>query len=240
MISAIIPARYGSTRFPGKPLADINGISMIERVYTQTKKSKRLSEVIVATDHKEIFDKVVSFGGHCMMTSAQHSNGTERCAEVASKLKSDYIVNVQGDEPYIDPAQIDALCSLLVGDTEIATLIKLVENTDDIENNNVVKVVTNKWGEAMYFSRSMIPNQIKSTADSSNHNYFKHIGIYGFRKDTLTQLVQLPKSKLEIAESLEQLRWLENGYKIATTITSIDTVGIDTPEDITKVKSLME
>jgi 3-deoxy-manno-octulosonate cytidylyltransferase (CMP-KDO synthetase) len=243
-ILGIIPARYASTRFPAKPLATLGGKSMIRRVYEQAKKSKSLLKVIVATDHQEIFEHVISFGGDVCMTSAHHVSGTDRCFEVLSKAKTkfDYVINIQGDEPFIEPAQIDLLASLLDGQTELATLIKKIDSVEQLLNPNVVKVVCNKNSEALYFSRSVVPyfrNQ-EQAEWVTHHTYFKHIGMYGYRSDVLEKITSLKVSSLERAESLEQLRWLESGYKINVKETSIETIGIDTPEDLqTAIRQLI-
>jgi len=235
-ILGIIPARYASTRFPAKPLADLDGKSMIRRVYEQAKKSISLTKVIVATDHEEIYNHVVDFGGEVCMTSAHHASGTDRCYEVLSKESSsfDYIINIQGDEPFIDPRQIDLLASLLDGDTELATLVKRIDSVEQLFNPNLVKAVVNKNSEALYFSRSPIPyfRNMEQVEWVTHHAYYKHIGMYAYRNDILEKITRLEMSSLEKAESLEQLRWLENGYKIKVKETSIETMGIDTPEDL--------
>lgn len=235
-ILGIIPARHASTRFPAKPLADLGGKSMIRRVYEQAKKSKSLSKVVVATDHEEIYNHVIDFGGEVCMTSSHHASGTDRCYEVLSKETSsfDYVINIQGDEPFIAPEQIDLLASLLDGKTKLATLIKKIDSVEQLRNPNLVKVVINKDQEALYFSRSMIPyfrNQEQSEW-VTHHPYYKHIGLYAYRNDVLEKITRLEISSLEKAESLEQLRWLENGYAIKVKETSIETMGIDTPEDL--------
>ena len=235
-ILGIIPARHASTRFPAKPLADLGGKSMIRRVYEQAKKSKSLSKVVVATDHEEIYNHVIDFGGEVYMTSPHHASGTDRCYEVLSKETSsfDYVINIQGDEPFIAPEQIDLLASLLDGKTELATLIKKIDSVEQLLNPNLVKVVLNKDQEALYFSRSVIPyfrNQ-EQAEWVIHHSYYKHIGLYAYRNDVLEKITRLEISSLEKAESLEQLRWLENGYKIKVKETSIETMGIDTPEDL--------
>lgn len=237
-IIGIIPARYASTRFPAKPLVDIRGKSMIQRVYEQVKKSKSISSVVVATDRAEIYDHVKKFGGEVCLTKESHVSGTDRCYEALTLQNDnyDYVINVQGDEPFIQPAQIDLLASLLDGKTEIATLIKTIEQEEVLFNPNVVKAVINKKNEALYFSRSTIPH-IRNTSHNdwmSKHTFVKHIGMYAYRSDILQQLTQLEVSSLEKAESLEQLRWLENGFTIKTAITSIETIGIDTPDDLEK------
>lgn len=235
-ILGIIPARYASTRFPAKPLADMGGKSMIRRVYEQAKKSKSLSKVVVATDHEEIYNHVVDFGGDVCMTSTHHASGTDRCYEVLSKEHTsfDYVINIQGDEPFIAPEQIDLLASLLDGDTELATLIKKIDSVEQLFNPNLVKAVVNKNDEALYFSRSPIPyvRNMEQVEWVTHHHFYKHIGMYAYRNDVLEKITRLEISTLEKAESLEQLRWLENGYKIKVKETSIETMGIDTPEDL--------
>ncbi len=238
MILGIIPARYASTRFPGKPLADIGGKSMIQRVYEQVKKSKLVTDAIVATDNQEIFDHVTKFGGRVRMTKESHVSGTDRCYEALTLQKApfNYVINIQGDEPFIQPEQIDLLAGLLDGKTEIATLVKKIEDREQLFNPNVVKVVVAANGEALYFSRSTVPH-VRNTAEvewMSKHNFYKHIGMYAYRTDVLKRLTELPVSSLEKAESLEQLRWLENGFRIKVAETKTETIGIDTPEDLQK------
>lgn len=231
-VLGIIPARYGSTRFVGKPLTIINGIPMIERVYKQAILASSLHQLIVATDDSRIYDCVVSFGGKAMLTSTLHNSGTDRCAEVAEHYTNfDIIVNIQGDEPYIDPQQIDAVCTCFVQPkVQIATLIKSLTNPDDIANPNIVKCVVSKSLKALYFSRSVIPFQRQAKA-----NYYKHIGIYAYRSNVLHEISKLQTSALEETESLEQLRWLQNDYYIQTAITQIETIAIDTPDDLKKL-----
>ena len=235
-ILGIIPARYGSTRFPAKALADINGKSMVQRVYEQTCKCNYLNDVVVATDHVEIQQEVQSFGGKVCMTKANHQSGTDRCYEALLQQPEsyDYVVNVQGDEPYIDPEQISTLAKLLDGHTQLGTLIKPINNNEDIFNPNVVKAVANISHEAIYFSRNPSPylRNVDKSEWHNHHIYFKHIGIYAYRTDILKQITSLSISLLEKAESLEQLRWIENGYKIMTAVTHIESKGIDTPEDL--------
>lgn len=241
-ILGIIPARYASSRFPAKPLADLGGQSMIKRVYQQAKKCEELSQVIVATDHLIIFDHVNDFGGAVCMTSDVHPSGTDRCYEVLSKqeTKFDYVINIQGDEPFIAPQQIELLASMLDGKTELATLIKRLESQEQLLNPNLVKVIFNKHHEALYFSRSPIPYwRGKETDWVHQHHYYKHIGLYAYRTDILEKITQLKPSPLERAESLEQLRWLENGYKIKVAETSLETVGIDTPEDLEQARQYL-
>lgn len=242
-VIGIIPARYASTRFPGKPLALINGMSMIERVYHQASLSAKLSAVIVATDDNRILEHVKNFGGRAMLTSETHRSGTDRCAEVLQHLSEkgerfSIAINIQGDEPFIQPSQIEKVIDIFLNpDAEIGTLVKLIEKSEDIFDQNVVKAVVDAQGKALYFSRSPIPFVRNTISDNwiRDNNFYKHIGIYGYRTATLKELTQLPPSPLEMAESLEQLRWLYNGYSIFTRVTDIETVGIDTPEDLSKL-----
>ncbi len=242
-ILGIIPARFGSTRFPGKPLVDIDGKSMIQRVYEQCIKSKRLSKVVIATDDDRIFNHVREFGGNAAMTSPQHQSGTDRCAEILKQEAAgewNVVINIQGDEPFIHPDQIDLLCATFDStDTQISTLIKKITSPDELFNHNNVKVVMNKKNEAIYFSRSPIPyNRNFPEQEWIKHSsYYKHIGIYGYRSDILLEIAELAKTNLEITESLEQLRWIENAYTIKAAITSLESIAIDTPEDLAKVKS---
>lgn len=235
----IIPARYASTRFPGKPLADMAGKPMIQRVYEQV--AGVLDAVCVATDDVRIENAVKAFGGRVVMTSDQHRSGTDRCYEAFCKAGSGYdiIVNIQGDEPFIHPEQIETIKACFADtNTEIATLVKPFRPDDDFEtalfNANSPKVVLNRNSEAMYFSRSIIPYMRGKDYKEwlPNHTYYKHIGLYAYRADTLRAITLLPQSPLELVESLEQLRWLENGYKIKVGITHRETIGIDTPEDM--------
>ncbi|MCC8142615.1 MAG: 3-deoxy-manno-octulosonate cytidylyltransferase [Tannerellaceae bacterium] len=237
----IIPARYASTRFPGKPLADMKGKPMIQRVYEQV--WQVLDNVWVATDDKRIEEAVLNFGGQVVITSDQHTSGTDRCYEAFCKVGAGYniIINIQGDEPFIQPSQIEIVKNCFEDETvQIATLVKPFKGTDDFEKDlftaNTPKVVLNKKLEAMYFSRSIIPyiRGKQHTEWLKEHTFYKHIGLYAYRADVLKEITSLPPSTLEQAESLEQLRWLENGYKIKTGITEVETVGIDTPEDMEK------
>ncbi|WP_214070222.1 3-deoxy-manno-octulosonate cytidylyltransferase [Mucilaginibacter sp. dw_454] len=239
-ILGIIPARYASSRFPGKPLVDIGGKSMIQRVYEQAKKCDHLTEVIVATDDDRIFDHVMAFGGVAVMTSADHQSGTDRCAEVAAAHPQYHVViNIQGDEPYIDPEQITKLATCFSSaDVQIATLVKRIKDEQELHNPNTPKVIVTKLSEAAYFSRSAIPH-IRSEEPQNwleFYPYFKHIGIYGYRADVLQQITRLPISGLEKAEALEQLRWIENGYRIKVAETELETYAVDTPEDLLKLK----
>lgn len=244
MILGIIPSRYASTRFPAKPLADLGGKSMIQRVYDQVKKSKLVTDVVVATDHSEIFNHVQKFGGNVCMTKESHASGTDRCFEALTLQKKEYkyVINIQGDEPFIQPEQIDLLAKLLDGKTEIATLVKKIEDGEQLFNPNVVKAVISKDNTAFYFSRSPIPH-IRNTQENKwipKHTFYKHIGMYAYRTDILKQLTSLPTSTLEKAESLEQLRWLENGFKISVAETHTETIGIDTPEDLQKALAFLK
>lgn len=239
-ILGIIPARYGSTRFPGKPLIDINGKSMIQRVYEQAKSCTSLNEVIVATDDQRIFDHVKSFGGNVEMTSDKHESGTDRCAEVVEKISENYdvVINIQGDEPYIDPIQITQLCECFNDEkTDIATLVKKIESIEDLFDENKVKVVKSSADFAIYFSRNPIPF-VKGEAKENwleKQTYYKHIGIYGYRFEVLQKVTQMPLSILEKAEGLEQLRWLENGLRIKVAETQLEAIAIDSPEDLKKI-----
>jgi 3-deoxy-manno-octulosonate cytidylyltransferase (CMP-KDO synthetase) len=238
-ITGIIPARYASTRFPGKPLALIGSKPMIRMVYEQV--SSVLSSVFVATDDERIYDAVKGFGGKAVMTSPDHRSGTDRCAEAAEIIEretgiaSETIINIQGDEPFIRPEQISLLAACFDDrNVEIATLIRKVEKDEDLFNINQPKVVVDLSGNAIYFSRSVIPylRGEQPEAWTSKHTYFKHLGIYGYRKDILLKLTKLSPGPLEIAESLEQNRWLENGFRIRTAVTNWESIGIDTPGDL--------
>ncbi len=242
----IIPARYASTRFPGKPLADIGGKSMIQRVYEQVLPC--LDDVWVATDDTRIEAAVRAFGGKVVMTSANHKSGTDRCLEAAQIIggKADVIINIQGDEPFIHASQIESLKACFTNDpsTLLATLVKRFtpnDGWDALQNPNSPKVVLNKKGEAIYFSRSVIPYQrgVEPSKWLEKDLYFKHIGIYAYRRETLKEVASLPPSPLELTESLEQLRWLENGFRIQTAITDTENVAVDTPEDLERVLSLL-
>jgi 3-deoxy-manno-octulosonate cytidylyltransferase (CMP-KDO synthetase) len=241
-ILGIVPARYNSTRFPGKPLAIIDGKSMVQRVYEQCLLSKKLSKVVVATDDDRIASHVREFGGEPMMTSPQHQSGTDRCAEIISSDSDwDVVMNIQGDEPYIHPEQIDLLCTIFENkNATIGTLVKKITSPDELFNHNNVKVILNKRKEAIYFSRSPIPynRNFPDYEWLKYSTYYKHIGIYGYTPDTLKEISRLPKTNLEITESLEQLRWIENGYVIRAEITSLESIAIDTPEDLLKVKAI--
>lgn len=237
----IIPARYASSRFPGKPLIDLLGKSMIQRVYEQCQKSKLLDQVIVATDDQRIFDHVKDFGGEVLMTSPQHATGTSRCAEVATHFSdAEIIVNIQGDEPTINPEQIDEL--LEISGHGIATQAKKIEQHKNLFDPNVVKVVFDKHQNALYFSRQAIPH-VRALAPhqwTNQHTYYRHIGLYSFDRKTLLNLDALPASALEQMESLEQLRWLDNGIQIKVGVTAYESLSIDVPEDAQKVRQILE
>jgi 3-deoxy-manno-octulosonate cytidylyltransferase (CMP-KDO synthetase) len=240
-ILGIIPARFNSSRFPGKPLIDINGKSMIQRVYEQVTFANTLDKVVVATDDVRIQSHVNTFTDAVVMTSSHHLNGTERCNEVAAKMVDsyDFIINIQGDEPFINPLQIDQLAEIYQNKptVQIATLIKKVDQWEVLENSSVVKVVTDINGKALYFSRSVIPFQRnRERSEWIRHtDFYKHVGIYGYTPQVLAEIVQLPPGRLEQTESLEQLRWLENGYGIYCGITPYESKSIDTPEDLADV-----
>ena len=243
-IIGIIPARYASTRFPGKPLVDIAGKTMIQRVYEQASKAESLSKVVVATDDVRIADEVKRFGGEFIFTSTNHQSGTDRCAEVIETLPGyDIVINIQGDEPFIEPAQIELLASCFTEEkVQLATLIKSIQSQESVYNPNSPKVVIDVNGRAMYFSRSPIPfiRNGEPGVWAEKHQFYKHIGIYGYRTESLKAITKLPPSSLEIAESLEQLRWIENGFYIQTKITDLETVAIDTPEDLLKLNKLLK
>jgi len=239
----IIPARYASTRFPGKPLAVIDGKSMIRRVFEQAMSCEALSRVIVATEDESILKHVEQFGGKAVMTGTHHLSGTERCNEAYDNIPEqgdhyDAIINIQGDEPYIHPDQINQVIRCFEDEkVMIASLMKRITSADDLSNPNVVKVITGINGNALYFSRTAIP-YIRGTdrVDWPGHfSFFRHIGIYGYRPGTLAVIVKLPRSLLETAESLEQLRWMENGYNIRMKETSFDSISVDTPDDLLKL-----
>lgn len=235
-VVGIIPARYASTRFPGKPLALIKGKPMIQRVYEQALKSK-LDAVVIATDDVRIADAVMDFGGQYVMTSPNHRSGTDRCCEALDLLKTKYdaVVNIQGDEPFIDPRQIDLLVDLIVrDDTPLASLAKRIDDEDELFSPNAVKVVVNQEGNAMYFSRNPIPFMRNVDRDNwlAKGRFYKHIGIYAYKADVLHQVAHMEPSALEQAESLEQLRWLENGLAIRMALSDAENISIDTPDDL--------
>ena len=242
---AIIPARYASTRFPGKPLALLGGKPVIQRVYEQV--SAVVEDAVVATDDERIFAAVEAFGGRVVMTSTEHRSGTDRCYEAYQKLGKAYdvVINVQGDEPFIAHSQLRAIMSCFDDEhTQIATLVKPFAEEDGIEaleNPNSPKVVVDAASKAIYFSRSVIPylRGVERTEWLKHHTFYKHIGMYAFRSEVLRAVTALPQSSLERAESLEQLRWIENGYKIGVGISDVETVGIDTPEDLARAEEFL-
>ena len=239
---AIIPARYASTRFPGKPLAVLGGKTVIQRVYEQV--SSVLSEVYVATDDQRIYDCVEGFGGKAVMTREDHKSGTDRIEEAVEKIgtDADVIINVQGDEPFIQPSQVDTLMHLFdAPETQIGTLGKLFESMEAVENPNSPKIVTDNRGFALYFSRSVIPyiRGIERNDWFGQYPFLKHLGIYAYRREVLAEVTRLPQSSLEKAESLEQLRWLQNGYRIRVGRTDVETIGIDTPEDLQRAEQFL-
>ena len=240
--TAIIPARYASTRFPGKSLALLGGKTVIERVYRQV--SEVIDEVYVATDDERIFRHVESFGGRAVMTSDHHRSGTDRIEEAVGKIgtQADIIINVQGDEPFIQPSQIATLCRQFDDPTtQIATLGKPFTAMEAVENENSPKIVVDNNGFALYFSRSVIPfvRGIDRREWLGKFPFLKHIGLYAYRREVLREVTQLPPSTLEQAESLEQLRWLQNGYRIRVGLTDVETIGIDTPDDLARAEAFI-
>ena len=239
---AIIPARYASTRFPGKPLAILGGKPVIQRVYEQA--ATVLEEAYVATDDERILQCVEQFGGRAVMTRSDHKSGTDRIEEAAEKIgtDADVIINIQGDEPFIHPSQIKTLMGLFDNnETQIGTLGKRFDSMEAATNPNSPKIVTDLQGFALYFSRSVIPfvRGQEQQAWLQHFPYLKHLGLYAYRREVLRQVTQLPQSPLEIAESLEQLRWLESGYRIRVGLTDVETVGIDTPEDLQRAETFL-
>ena len=243
---AIIPARYASTRFPAKPLALLGGKPIIQHVYERV--SQILDDVVVATDDQRIYDAVIQFGGRVVMTSIEHRTGTDRCLEAYNNIESDadVVINVQGDEPFIATQQLQLLMQCFDNpQTDIATLIKpfLADTTfETLSNPNTPKVITNPQGQAIYFSRNIIPHLrgIEQDKWASQYTYYKHIGIYAYRIEALREVTQMQQTPLELAESLEQLRWLENKLTIQTAVTNIETIGIDTPEDLQKAEKYLQ
>lgn len=238
----LIPARYASTRFPGKPLALLAGKPVIQHVYEQA--SKVLDAVYVATDDERIYNKVEEFGGKAVMTSTEHHSGTDRIEEALQKVGGDFdvVVNIQGDEPFIQKSQIETLCKCFDDkNTQIATLGKPFESIEAVENPNSPKIVLDNNGYAMYFSRSIIPfiRGVEKSEWLKKHTFLKHLGVYAYRSNVLNEITKLPQSELELAESLEQLRWLQNGYKIKVGLTNAETVGIDTPDDLRRAEEFI-
>ncbi|MEY4289018.1 MAG: 3-deoxy-manno-octulosonate cytidylyltransferase [Bacteroidota bacterium] len=237
-VLGIIPARYASSRFPGKPLIDLKGKSMIQRVYEGALKSKAMSKVIVATDDQRIVDEVLRFGGNVCLTNENHQSGTDRCAEVARMNPGfDVVINIQGDEPLVDPNQLDQLLSAFEEmDVQLATLGIPTNDEYDLSNPNRIKIILDKGRNALYFSRSCVPNTHHFKGEHlSNYPFIRHIGLYAYRSKTLLEISQLPPTELEKMESLEQLRWLYYGYQIKVVETTIETPNIDVPEDVEKV-----
>ena len=241
-ILAIIPARYASTRLPGKPLAKILDKPMIQWAYENV--SKVFDHIYVATDDTRIFDTVSGFGGNCVHTSPNHRSGTDRCVEALEQIEKDLkvnfdvVINIQGDEPFVNPEQLKMLAESFKDEmVEISTLIKPIADNSDVFNPNKPKVTIDSKGKALYFSRSPIPYIIgvKEVSWAQSHHFYKHIGIYAYRANILKEITQLQQSSLEIAESLEQLRWLENGYHVQTLITEHETLAVDTPEDLQRI-----
>ncbi len=245
MILGLIPARFASTRFPGKPLVRIQGKSMIQRVYEQARASSLLETVVVATDDQRIFDHVQAFGGRVLLTRADHVSGTDRCAEIAEQMpEAEIILNIQGDEPFIQPEQIDLLAETLLDNPgfDIATLAKRIEQPEQLFNPNLVKVALGDRRQALYFSRQPIPFvRGQEPSEWLQHAvFYKHIGLYAFRRPTLLAISKLQPGQLELAESLEQLRWLAAGYPIVAGITHLETRGIDTPDDLAALDLILQ
>lgn len=243
-VVGIIPARYNSTRFPGKPLAMIKGKTMIQRVCEQAWKSK-LDAVVVATDDIRIADEVLKFGGKYVMTDPRHQSGTDRCCEAVHMLEEQYdaVINIQGDEPFIDPRHIDLLVDMISrDDTQLASLVKRVEDAEDLFGSTKVKVVMDKTGKALYFSRNPIPFMQNMAHEKwmQKGRFYQHIGIYAYKTETLHQIAKMQPSALEQAESLEQLRWLENGLSIRMAVVAGESISIDTPDDLAKAREMAQ
>jgi len=243
--TAIIPARYQSTRLPGKPLLDIAGLPMIVRVYDRVRATPGLDTVLVATDDERVHDAIVRHGGDCRMTSPEHRSGTDRLAEVAGTLDTDLIVNVQGDEPLIEPAMIAEALAPFAADRahgadalQMSTLVRRIDDEHEFQDPHVVKAVVGLDGFALYFSRSPVPYHRATANQGVPARAFKHIGLYVYRRECLLRLAALPQSPLEVAESLEQLRALEHGIRIKAVETRYDSIGVDTPEDLERVRGL--
>jgi 3-deoxy-manno-octulosonate cytidylyltransferase (CMP-KDO synthetase) len=242
-IIGIIPARYASTRFPGKPLAIINGKTMLQRVVEQSKKANLLTEILVASDDSRIEAHCKDLGVKCIITSAEHPSGTDRCQEAykLSGSNATYIINIQGDEPFLHPEQINSLAKACDGNSELITQVIKCNNYEMLADTGEVKIVLNHNKEALYFSRSIIPHVKNEKPENWHlkHDYYRHVGMYAYRADVLDKISKLSVSPLEKAESLEQLRWLENGFKIKCVETTYESHCVDTPEDIEKVLKLM-
>lgn len=242
-ILGIIPARYASSRFPGKPLCLINGKTMLQRVFEQASKSKKLTHIIIATDDERIREHAESIGAKVVMTAPEHPSGTDRCYEAfkLSGINAHYIINIQGDEPFLEPEQIDELAQACDGTSELLTQMTACNDYSVLSDKGEVKICLNQHQEALYFSRQLIP-AIKGKPEQEwplHHTYYRHVGMYAYRSDILEAITRLQPSALEQAESLEQLRWLEAGYKIKCVNTTYESHCIDTPEDIEKVLKLM-
>jgi 3-deoxy-manno-octulosonate cytidylyltransferase (CMP-KDO synthetase) len=245
----VIPARYGAQRFPGKPLAMIAGKTLVQRVYEQAAKAKRVDKVVVATEDTRILEAVESYGGDAMLTSPECATGTDRVAEVARQYDCELVLNIQGDEPLMRPEMIDQLVEGMLADTGCAmgTLARKINAAEQLTNPNVVKVVIGKTGNALYFSRSQIPFvrdvvaavPAAAPGTGATTTFLKHLGIYAFRREFLFKFVALPQSELEKAEKLEQLRALENGFGIKVWVTPFDSIGVDTPEDVQLVEEIL-
>lgn len=241
-IIGVIPARYASVRFPGKVLADVAGKPMIQRVWEQASKAKLLNNIFVATDSKQVFNRVMDFGGKAIITSSDCQSGTDRIAEAIKNIKCDLVVNIQGDEPLISPEVIDAVVKPLVKDRNIrmGTVVSRIVNREQLYDHNVAKVVLDKNNFAIYFSRAIIPAAKEKILDLRKQVYYKHIGLYVYRKSFLLKFAEMPPSPLEKIENLEQLRALENGYKIKVVITNYNSVSVDVPGDLEKVKKILK
>lgn len=241
-VLAVIPARFASTRFPGKPLVDLGGKPMIQRTYERVKAVEGFDRIIIATDDRRIFDVAEAFGAEVMMTSSNHLTGTDRCAEVLSRLGEtvDYVVNIQGDEPFIEPEQLREVAAGFASASPILTLIKKIQDSETLFNINTPKVILDEAGNALYFSRQTIPflRGVEPTDWLSKHTFYKHIGLYAYRADILPGLSALKPTSLELAESLEQLRWIQNGIRIKAIETQFETIGIDSPEDVEKIQKM--
>jgi len=241
-VVAIIPARFASSRFPGKPLVDLGGKPMIQRTYDRVKAVEGFDRIVIATDDQRIFDAAQGFGAEVMLTSASHITGTDRCAEVLSRLGEsvDYVINIQGDEPFIEPEQLREVAAGFASGAPILTLIKKITDTETLFNSNTPKVVCDGEGNALYFSRQTIPflRGIDPKDWLEKHTFFKHIGLYAYRADILPGLSALKPTPLELAESLEQLRWVQNGIRIKAIETQFETIGIDSPEDVEKIQKM--
>jgi len=241
-VAAIIPARFASTRFPGKPLVDLGGKPMIQRTYERVKAVNGFDRIIIATDDQRIFDVAQGFNAEVMMTSTEHLTGTDRCAEVLNRLGEsvDYVVNIQGDEPFIEPAQLEEVVAGFSSGAPILTLIKKITDSETLFSVNTPKVVCDEEGNALYFSRQTIPflRGVEPSEWLNKHTFFKHIGLYAYRADILPGLSALKPTSLELAESLEQLRWIQNGIQIKAIETQFETIGIDSPEDLEKVQKM--